>query len=237
MFFATPTRTLAPSPQPPGFSACDLQPARPRRRRRNRGAGAGEEGDRSDDDKRSDDEEWEDDEHLDGIYGDPRAGDHSDEREWEQYPTHDWSNDGWIEQAQGQSTPDSWIRDKLREGAAEGAETAAAKPPTISSKQTLTVDVVGAHQTALDDHRAAVAAEEPATSLLFQTRSGWFLQARWGQGKKEVVADEIGKERFKLMAPTGCAACGIGGQVWCESGLFFSQLSSPAPPHTNPSLC
>lgn len=216
--FATLMRLAAVNLQPPGFSACDLQTARPRRRRR-RGAGAGEEGDRSDGDEGSDEDEWEDDDHLDGIYGDARPGDHSEVQEWDQDPIHDWTTAGWVPQAwvplaDGLPNACPWVKNKLREGAG-GAGMAAAEPPNLNSKQALAVDVVEAHAGKLDAYRAAVEAEvselpplpEPLRMVLTGTA---------GTGKTVVINEmvrRIGKDRFELMVPTGCAACGIGGQV------------------------
>lgn len=214
--FATIMRDADSDQRPPGFSARDLQTA-PRRRRRRRGAGAGELDDRSDGDERSDDDDWSDDEHLDDVYGDARPGDHSEEREWEQDSGHDWSNNGWVSQADGPPNPESWIKHQLREGATGARIRRAAEPPTLNPKQALAVEVVQAHAAQLDTFRAAVEADAMVLPPLADPLH-MVLTGTAGTGKTVVINEMVrrtGPHRFMLMAPTGCAACGIRGQVRC----------------------
>lgn len=213
--FATPMLQVDSSLQPPGFSARDLQtPARARRRRRRAG---GEQDDRSDGDPGSDEGEWSDDEHLDGVYGDGGPGDDSDDRDWERDPNHDWTNSDWVGQAAGPPSASVWIKDQLRAGGAGGAggTATAAEPPTLNPKQALAVQVVRDHAARLAAYRAAVEAHADELPLLPEPLR-MVLTGTAGTGKTVVINEMVrlvGADRFMLMAPTGCAACGIGGQV------------------------
>ncbi|CAN0124566.1 unnamed protein product, partial [Scytosiphon promiscuus] len=229
--FATPM--LRESIQPPGFSARDLHTARRIPRRRSRRRGEEGHGDRSNDEEgASDDDEWEDDDHLDGVHGEARPGDHSEVRQWQQDPEHDWSANGWVGQAAGPQNAASWVRDAMRRGSETTVSSTATvvQPPTLNEKQALAVDVVRSHANQLDEYRLAVRrGTSPLPPLAEPLRM--VLTGTAGTGKTVVINEMVrllGEHRFKLLAPTGCAACGIGGQtIHSGSKIPVKKKSSP----------
>ena len=119
-----------------------------------------------------------------------------------------------MDQAFGQESPAAWIKNAMREGLRGETATTSAQPLSLNEKQRLAVCSVRRHADQLGAYRAAVdqglelpALPEPLRMVLAGTA---------GTGKTGTIYEmvrQMGAHRFELMAPTGCAARGIGGQV------------------------
>lgn len=101
----------------------------------------------------------------------------------------------------------------MREGLRGETATTSAQPLSLNEKQRLAVCSVRRHADQLGAYRAAVdqglelpALPEPLRMVLAGT-------AGTGKTVTNEMVRQMGAHRFKLMAPTGCAARGIGGQV------------------------
>lgn len=219
--FANETLQVPYSLRPPGFSALDLRPVirRPPRRRRRR-IDAQSEGSGSDSDSESREGD-EDEPNLDGVYGGAgtRTGDLSDNRRWEDSADHDWGSNGWVGQAGVPEGARTWVKEMKRSGQDGLASGPTSAGPPLNTKQAHAVDIVRQHDLQLAAYRQqrdgpedvlpgeGINAPEPLRMLMAGTA---------GTGKTVVINEMvrvIGPEKFKLLAPTGNAACGIGGQV------------------------
>eukprot|EP00752_Nemacystus_decipiens_P005573 g5042.t1 len=211
---------------PRGFSACDLQGERRRRRRRA--------GDDDDDDEL--DLEPDDEDNLDGLHGwggRPPEDDVVDRRwsDGRDGVQHDWAKGGWSAALGVRDDSSRWARNQryeaemavasARAGSSSAAAAARGAPgPTLNEKQALALSLVVHHAGRLDAYRAArdaldgaramgplPPAPEPLRLLLTGTA---------GTGKTvdiRKMVRVVGRERFKVLAPTGNAACAIEGKT------------------------
>ncbi|CAN0170751.1 unnamed protein product [Scytosiphon promiscuus] len=179
--------------RPYGFSARDLAAER------RRGTG----GDGRPDLEEDNDSDNDGDDNLDGLYGGGLPEPEDDVvRTWDDGSRGDvdWAQNRWSERQEVREDATTWVHRHAQRGNPDPDrqedETAAAAPPppALNEKQDLAVS--------------------PLRMLLTGTA---------GTGKTVVIREmvrRVGRDRFKLLAPTGNAACAIEGQT-IHTGLYI----------------
>ena len=104
--------------------------------------------------------------------------------------------------------------------------------PPLNTKQAHAVNIVRQHDLQLQayrDQRARTGEMHPGQAVDPPEPLRMIMAGTAGTGKTVVINEmvrTVGAEKFKLLAPTGNAACGIGGQVraafkTCNADLRF----------------
>jgi len=217
--WAESQRRLPREQMPYGFCARDLDTQR-RRRREPRGG--------RDNDPReleSDDENNPD--FLNGNLPDP-ADDDDVVRRWSDGRDGvqpDWTQSNWSEGVGVGDGASAWVRQQAAAPLPRPSDDAAASGvggsgPQLNDEQALAVRLVTDYARALDAHRQAADAAREAGAAVhvpdLPRPLRMFLTGTAGTGKTVVIREmvlRLGRDRFLLLAPTGNAACAIGGEV------------------------
>ena len=113
----------------------------------------------------------------------------------------------------------TWVKDIMRTGRIALASEPSLTGPSLNTKQAHAVNIVRQHDLQLQayrDHRARTGEMHPGQAVEPPEPLRVIMAGTAGTGKTVVINEmlrTVSAEKFKLLAPTGNAACGIGGQV------------------------
>ena len=126
----------------------------------------------------------------------------------------------------------TWVKDMMRTGRDALASEPRSTGPPLNTNQAQAVDILRQHGLQLQAYRdqRARTGEMPPRQAVDPSEPLRMIMAGTGGRRKTVVINEMVRtvcsEKVKLLAPTGNAACGIGGQVRstfkpCNADLGF----------------